>query len=63
MNEKDAAEQNVQEGQTIEFNIEGQFYKLPVKLSKTLPKGVGGLPYGLEGIPFVELPAWLIFKK
>jgi NADH-quinone oxidoreductase subunit G len=63
MNEADAAEQKFSDGQEIQFDIEGQLFKLPVKLSKTSPKGVAGLPYGLEGVPFVELPAWLIYKK
>jgi NADH-quinone oxidoreductase subunit G len=63
MNEADASEQKFSDGQEIQFDIEGQLFKLPVKLSKTLPKGVAGLPYGLEGVPFVELPAWLIYKK
>jgi NADH-quinone oxidoreductase subunit G len=63
INAADAAEQKLTQGQNLDFDIEGQLYKLPVTISTTIPKGVAGLPYGLPGLPFVDLPAWLIFKR
>lgn len=59
----DAAQLKLTEGQRFEFEIEGQPYRLPVTISTSMPKGVAGLPYGLPGLPFVELPAWAILKK
>ncbi len=63
INALDAAEQKLSENQELAFDVEGQLYRLPVKISTTLPKGLAGLPYGLPGLPNVELPAWLIYKK
>lgn len=63
INAIDAAEQNFSQGQPIDFHIEGQPYRLPVVVNSSIPKGMAGLPYGLPGLPFVELPAWLIFKR
>ena len=63
INSSDAAELKVAPGQELAFEIEGQQYRLPATISTTLPKGVAGLPYGLPGLPFVELPAWSILKR
>lgn len=63
VNPEDALEIRVQENQLLFFEVEGQQYQLPVKSSTAMPKGVAGLPYGLPGLPFVELPAWGILKK
>jgi NADH-quinone oxidoreductase subunit G len=63
INADDAAQLKLAEGQVFDFEIDGQPYSLPVTISKAIPKGVAGLPYGLPGLPFVELPAWSIFKK
>jgi NADH-quinone oxidoreductase subunit G len=60
---EDAAQLKVQDGQLLAFEVEGQAYRLPVKISSSLAKGVAGLPYGLPGLPFVELPAWATPKK
>jgi NADH-quinone oxidoreductase subunit G len=59
----DAAQFNVTAGVPLAFDIEGQAYSLPVVISTTIPRGIAGLPYGLPGLPFVELPAWAILKK
>lgn len=63
VNTEDAIELQVQENQLLSFEVDGQHYQLPVKVSAAMPKGVAGLPYGLPGLPFVELPAWGILKK
>lgn len=63
INEEDAKKLQVLEGQLLSFDIAGQSYRLPVKLSMTMPKGVAGLPSGIPGLPFVQLPAWGILNK
>lgn len=63
VNPADATEQKFKQGEPIDFDIEGQLYRLPVVIHSSIPKGVAGLPYGLPGLPFVELPAWLIIKR
>jgi NADH-quinone oxidoreductase subunit G len=62
LNSEDAKQLNVGENDLLNFEVDGQPYRLPVKLNDTMQKGIGGLPYGLLGLPFVELPAWAIIK-
>ena len=63
LSEIDAADLNIRENDKLEFSIDGQHYYLPVKISAAMTKGMAGLPYGLKGMPFVELPEWAILKK
>jgi NADH-quinone oxidoreductase subunit G len=63
INPEDALELGLQEGQLRSFDIDGQALRLPVKISPSLPRGMAGLPYGLPGLPFVELPVWSNLKK
>ncbi len=63
VNSEDAVQFKIQNGQLLAFEVDGQAYRLPVIISPALPRGVAGLPYGLPGLPFVELPAWGIPKK
>ena len=51
------------EGGVIEFEVEGQECRLPVRWSEGIARGTGGLPIGLKGVPYVGLPAWGIIKK
>ena len=63
INQEDAAKLNLSEGQLMTFDIEHQSYRLPVKLSTVMKRNVVGLPYGLQGLPYSDLPAWGIMKK
>jgi NADH-quinone oxidoreductase subunit G len=63
LNPEDATHFNVKENELLSFEVDGQPYRLPVKFNDSIPKGIGGLPYGLHGLPFVELPAWAIIKQ
>ncbi|PTX21438.1 NADH dehydrogenase subunit G [Pontibacter mucosus] len=63
INAADAIRMKVDEGQLLSFSIEGQIYQLPVKLSQTIPSGSAGMPNGLPGVPFAELPAWAILNR
>jgi NADH-quinone oxidoreductase subunit G len=42
----------------LSLELDGQVYELPVKSSKTLPRGIGAVPFGMEGLHFADLPAW-----
>jgi NADH-quinone oxidoreductase subunit G len=56
-------ELNLAEGDMLCFEIEGQEYDLPVKVSDQLPRGLAGFPVGLGNLPYSELPAWAIVKE
>jgi NADH-quinone oxidoreductase subunit G len=45
-------------GTEVEVECGGTALRLPVRLLPELPEGVAGLPSGLPGLPFLELPAW-----
>jgi NADH-quinone oxidoreductase subunit G len=59
----DATDLNIVAGSTLKFEVNRQAYDLPVEINASLPKGVAGMPYGLPGLPFVDLPAWAILKN
>ncbi|PRY11328.1 NADH dehydrogenase subunit G [Pontibacter ummariensis] len=63
INTADAIRMKLDEGDLLSFSIEGQAYQLPVKTSHTIPSGTAGLPNGLPGVPFAELPAWAILNR
>lgn len=63
LNRNDAAKLKLGEGDTIEFEIAGESYKLLVKWSDSITQGVAGLPIGLPKVYFSELPAWGMLKK
>ena len=62
INSDDAVELGLQTGSIASFEVNRQPYRLPVRISTSLPKGIAGMPYGLPGLPFVDLPAWAILK-
>ena len=62
VNAEDAKGLNLQEGSMLAFEVNRQPYLLPVVLSTSVPKGIAGMPYGLPGLPFIDLPAWAILK-
>lgn len=58
MNNGDAGTLELHEGDQFTFHIGEQTYRLPVKITDTLPNGVAAVPYGIETIPYAELPEW-----
>lgn len=58
----DASELNLSPGAMLRFEVNRQIYQLPVTVSESIPKGMAGMPYGLPGLPFIDLPAWAILK-
>ena len=63
INNEDARELHLSPGALLSFDVNRQPYELPVTVSASIPKGIAGMPYGLPGLPFVDLPAWAILKK
>jgi NADH-quinone oxidoreductase subunit G len=63
VNDHDANELKLTSGTILEFEVNRQPYKLPVEISTSIPKGIAGMPYGLPGLPFIDLPAWAILKS
>ena len=62
VNVEDARELKLSEGSVLDFEVNRQPYQLPVLISATIPKGMAGMPYGLPGLPFIDVPAWAILK-
>jgi NADH-quinone oxidoreductase subunit G len=60
ISEADSQQLNLMEGDPFHFIVDHHAYKLPVKINSDIPKGVAGLPIGLNLLPFVDLPAWAI---
>ncbi|WP_439882497.1 NADH-quinone oxidoreductase subunit NuoG [Pontibacter sp. MBLB2868] len=63
INLADAHELQLQEGQHLAFKIGEEVYRLPIKTSMTISRGAAGLPVGLPGISYAELPGWAILNK
>jgi len=62
VNSEDASELNLSPGALLAFEVDRQRYEFPVVISTSISKGVAGMPYGLPGLPFMDLPAWAILK-
>ncbi|GAA4424506.1 NADH-quinone oxidoreductase subunit NuoG [Pontibacter saemangeumensis] len=58
VNAGDALRMKLEEGQLLSFSIEGHVYQLPLTTSRSVPSGTAGLPLGLPGVQFADLPAW-----
>ncbi|MBC6989021.1 NADH-quinone oxidoreductase subunit NuoG [Hymenobacter sp. BT491] len=63
LNANDALAMKLAVGEPLEFNVGGQAYRLPVRISPDFPSGTAGLPVGLPGVPYAELPAWAILNS
>jgi hypothetical protein len=46
------------EGDTLELELEGGEFKLPLRIRPRLIRGVAVLPSGLPGLEGAVLPAW-----
>jgi NADH-quinone oxidoreductase subunit G len=62
LSKKDSESLEMTDGKILGFQIDGQPYALPVRVSDTLPTGLAGVPM-LDGLNFSELPAWALLKK
>ncbi len=63
LNRKDGDRLKLTESDKIGFEVSGQLYHLPIKLSDSIATGVAALPIGLPKLPYAGLPAWGIVKK
>lgn len=54
----DSTDLGLEQGDLVKVEIHGEAMQLPVKVVPGLPRGVAGLPVGLQGMAWVELPAW-----
>jgi len=58
LNPDDALALKAAEDQKVVVRAGEAVYRLPAKLVPTLPRGTVGLPAGLPGTDWVQLPAW-----
>jgi NADH-quinone oxidoreductase subunit G len=59
----DAAELGFGEGELVEVVIDSGTQNLAVRIIPGLPRGVAGLPVGLPGMIWADLPAWGRLRK
>ncbi len=55
----DAERLDAGEGDLVDVPFPDLMRRLPVRIDKSLPAGVAGVPSGLRGLPGVALPAWI----
>lgn len=58
----DADSWGLRDGDLLEFQFNGQEYKLAIQTNQQYPRGMGTLPIGLKGVPFMDLPGWIRLK-
>ncbi|HYH56535.1 MAG TPA: hypothetical protein VD772_07990, partial [Anseongella sp.] len=63
VSERDAFSLGLEEGQLMRFHYNGRDYELPVQVQKYLPEGMGAVPLGLKGVPFMDLPGWIKIER
>lgn len=63
MNADEAARLRLQENDEVSVTLDGFPQKLSVRIRPGMPAGVAGLPSGLPGMPYWNLPAWARISK
>ena len=63
LNQEDANDLGVEEGSKLTVKVHEETKQLPLLIKKGLPRGVAGLPAGLPGMPYFDLPATGTIKK
>ncbi len=58
LNTEDARSMGLRAGSAIELSLGSDLYSLVVRIEQSLAAGVAGLPVGLKGVNWAELPAW-----
>ena len=58
LNKKDAEEKSLNEGDEVEVQLASGTWKLPVRISESIPLGVIGIPAGVPGLEGAMLPGW-----
>jgi NADH-quinone oxidoreductase subunit G len=62
LNPADAKQMEIDEGASVEIEVQGSTHRHPVRLKASLARGLAGIPVGV-GIPALELPAWGVCRK
>ncbi len=57
MNEEDAEQLDVREGDWLHLWLPWMDARLPLALVPSLVSGTAGVPVGLPGVPYISLPA------
>ncbi len=52
----DASRLNMHNGDSVEISVRGEKRRLPLKVNAALAPGLAGLPWGLRGMDYLELP-------
>ncbi len=63
LNPEDAGRFQIQEGEEIEIELNGEAVRAPARLAPSLARGLVGIPAGLAGIPAADLPSWTSIVK
>ncbi len=63
LNKEDAGVKEYNEGDEVEVQLSSGTWKLPVKISDSIPAGVIGIPAGLPGLETAILPGWSTISK
>jgi NADH-quinone oxidoreductase subunit G len=58
LNPGEALRLGAKEGDTLELELEGSAYRLPLRIRPRLCRGVAVLPFGIPGLEGAVLPAW-----
>jgi len=58
LNADDAARLGLKENDEIQIALDGSSQRLALKIRPEMPAGTAGLPMGLPGLPYWNLPAW-----
>jgi NADH-quinone oxidoreductase subunit G len=59
----DALTLHLKDGQIVEVVVDGTTLQVPLEVDARMVRGVAGIPIGIEGVAFVQLPAWCHIKS
>ncbi|MDD5250710.1 MAG: NADH-quinone oxidoreductase subunit NuoG [Rhodocyclaceae bacterium] len=63
LNPDDAAELGLNGGDLLHVQLRGISHRLPLRFEPALPKGLLGLPAGMDGLAGIPLPDWVRVAK
>jgi len=63
LNKIDMEKLKLNERDELEFEIDGQVFRLPVQSSNSISAGMAGMPVGLPKLSYADLPGWGSLRK